>query len=191
MFFKMRKSRESDEEQLSVPAGDEVEKGKPGEGVAEAGDNLVADGEITNLEERVNRKPIDLEEADEQLGQLAGVDESGSKDGGGDGVEDLFTKPNPPQELAVEPENQTLVEGKDLDSLLVGTGEEEKEGQEKEGQEKEKEGEKEGGLYDIFSDEEEEEENPLAGLIATLPDVTAQELFDETKEVDELLREWR
>lgn len=185
MFFKMRKSRKSGEGQSSVPAGDKDGKEESGESVALAGDNLVADGEKASLEEHIHRKPIDLEEADEQLGQLGGADGSRGEDGGGEVVvEELFTKPNPPQELAGEPENQASVEGKDLDSLLAGAGEEEKAGQEGGG-------ENEDSLYDIFNDEEEEEENPLAGLIANLPDVTAQELFDETKEVDGLLREWR
>ena len=162
-------------------------------------------------EEQVNKKAMDLEEADEQLEPLAGADESHGEDGGGEGVEGLFTRLDPPQELTVDLEDEIsgeegneakdqLIpqapvktvqaekeisgEGKDLGSLLGGTGEEEGKGQEEEG-------EKEDSLYDIFNDEEEEEENPLLGLIATLPDVTAQELYDEAKEVDELLREWR
>ena len=52
MFFKMRKSHESGEGKPSVPAGDEVEKGESGESVAEAGDNLVADGEKQSWKSR-------------------------------------------------------------------------------------------------------------------------------------------
>ncbi len=40
----------------------------------------------------------------------------------------------------------------------------------------------------LFSDEEEEA-NPLANLINSLPDVTAQELFDELKEIKEIILE--
>ena len=91
MFLKMRKSHKSGEGHSSVPAGDDVEKGEADEIVAEAEDNLVADGEKAILEEQVKRKPIDLEGADEQLGQLAGVDESRGEDGGGEGVEGVYS----------------------------------------------------------------------------------------------------
>ena len=40
----------------------------------------------------------------------------------------------------------------------------------------------------LFS-EEEEEVNPLANLINSLPDVTAQELFDDLQELKEIMRE--
>ena len=38
---------------------------------------------------------------------------------------------------------------------------------------------------------EEEEENPLANLIESLPDVTVQELLDDIREINEIIQEWR
>ena len=155
MFFKMRKSREQAEGQTSVQAGDDNEGRKPEEGDTMAGDNIVIQEGTANLEEQVNKKTMDLGEADEQLEQLAGVDESRGEGGGGEGGEDLFTKPNSPQELTVDPEDEisgeegneakdqlvpqspvktvqaereTSGEGKDLGSLLAGIGEEERRG---------------------------------------------------------------
>ena len=45
-------------------------------------------------------------------------------------------------------------------------------------------------LSNLFSDEEEEE-NPLANLINSLPDVTTQELLDDLQEIKEIIREWQ
>ena len=44
-------------------------------------------------------------------------------------------------------------------------------------------------ISNLFSDDEEEE-NPLAGLITSLPDVTARELLDEVQEVEAMVRQW-
>ena len=48
-----------------------------------------------------------------------------------------------------------------------------------------------GLLADIFEQEEEEERSFLAGLVASLPDITAQELFKDVEEVKGLMSEWR
>ena len=45
-------------------------------------------------------------------------------------------------------------------------------------------------LSDIFN-QEDEEENPLVGLISTLPDVAAAELLDEAKEIEKMMQEWQ
>jgi hypothetical protein len=45
-------------------------------------------------------------------------------------------------------------------------------------------------LSNLFSDDEEEE-NPLANLINSLPDVTTQELLDDLKEIKEIIQEWQ
>ena len=60
---------------------------------------------------------------------------------------------------------------------------------------KEKEGEiklddSSDSLNNLFSDEEEEE-NPLANLIKSLPDVTAQEIMDDINEIKGIIREWQ
>jgi hypothetical protein len=45
-------------------------------------------------------------------------------------------------------------------------------------------------LNNLFSDEEEEE-NPLANLIKSLPDVTAQEIIDDIAEIKGIIKEWQ
>jgi hypothetical protein len=45
-------------------------------------------------------------------------------------------------------------------------------------------------LNNLFSTEEEEE-NPLASLINSLPDVTVQELMDDLEEIHRIIKEWR
>jgi hypothetical protein len=45
-------------------------------------------------------------------------------------------------------------------------------------------------LNDLFNNEEEEE-NPLANLIKSLPDVTAQELIDDIQEIKGIINEWQ
>ena len=45
-------------------------------------------------------------------------------------------------------------------------------------------------LNNLFSSEEEEE-NPLAGLINSLPDVTARELMDDLAEIQRIIKEWK
>ncbi len=38
---------------------------------------------------------------------------------------------------------------------------------------------------------EEEEENPLAGLITSLPDVSVDELMDDLKEIKDIIKDWQ
>jgi hypothetical protein len=45
-------------------------------------------------------------------------------------------------------------------------------------------------LNNLFSSEEEEE-NPLASLINSLPDVTVQELLDDLAEIHRIINEWK
>ena len=46
------------------------------------------------------------------------------------------------------------------------------------------------GFNNLFSNDEEEE-NPLANLINSLPDVTVQELLDDLQEIKEILKDWQ
>ncbi len=48
----------------------------------------------------------------------------------------------------------------------------------------------EDSLSSLFS-MDEEEVNPLATLIDSLPDVTVQELMDDIQEIKEIMQEWR
>ena len=45
-------------------------------------------------------------------------------------------------------------------------------------------------LSNIFRDAEDEE-NPLKNLIKTLPDVAANELIDDLKEINEIIKDWQ
>ena len=45
-------------------------------------------------------------------------------------------------------------------------------------------------LGNLFS-QDDEEVNPLANLINSLPDVTAQELIDDLKEIKRIIKEWQ
>jgi len=45
-------------------------------------------------------------------------------------------------------------------------------------------------LGNLFN-QQEEEINPLANLISSLPDVTAQELIDDLKEIKRIIKEWQ
>lgn len=45
-------------------------------------------------------------------------------------------------------------------------------------------------LNSLFS-EDEEEDNPLASLINSLPDVSLQELVDDLEEIHRIIKEWR
>ena len=54
----------------------------------------------------------------------------------------------------------------------------------------EKEG-KNGLLGNLFEEEEEEEDSGISSLIASLPDITAEELLGEAQELTALIREWQ
>jgi hypothetical protein len=48
-----------------------------------------------------------------------------------------------------------------------------------------------GDSFNNLFDDEEEEVNPLANLINSLPDVTPQELLDDLDEIKEIMKEWQ
>jgi hypothetical protein len=45
-------------------------------------------------------------------------------------------------------------------------------------------------INSVFTDVEDEE-NPLANLIKTLPDVAATELMDDLKEINDIMKDWK
>ena len=45
-------------------------------------------------------------------------------------------------------------------------------------------------LNNLF-DDEEEEDNPLANLIKSMPDYTTQEITDDLKELQRIIQEWQ
>ena len=166
MFLKMRKLRETFGSKSSVPE-DDATKEKSEEGATDGGDTLVT--QAINLGDIDNNQTKNLAETGEQLGQLVDTPESASEE---QDIQDILSQPVQSEEKAADKEN-------DLSILLGGIDEEEGEQADKE---------KSDSLSNLFS-QEEDEENPLSGLINSLPDATAKELIDDAKEVKTMIVE--
>ena len=182
MFLRKGKSEFPLEGEHSPQESDAAEMEKSAQDTAEEKDPLVT--QITNLEGLVNKRTKDLEEARKQLSELHETTESSDEDDDKDGspVEELFTQPNQAKSepAAVSAEAQP-VESKDAESLMEKTDVEEGEPEEKT---------EDDATSDLFSSDDEEE-NPLAGLIGSLPEVTTRELVEDAKQVTTMLREWQ
>lgn len=169
MFSKMRRVKENPKQETVQVEEDMVRK-------------------VENLEELVSKGTVGLEATREQLEKLS--DNSEGSEGGENKAEEvadeLFSRPGKPAaELSVEVEKlgesgeETGAEkpGEDEMAELLLVKEEAEETEENE----------EDSLKNLFSDDEEEV-NPLAGLINSLPDVTASELLNEAQEVSVIVR---
>ncbi len=186
MFLKKRKPAHPSEGESAEPStvkDSTLKNGKPAQNTAaEKKDPLVV--QISNLEELVNKRTKDLEEAKRQLVQLhdSGEDRQ-NKDNKDAKVEQLFSQPNQTKaesKPSAQPQAAQPVEMKAATPpQKADTGEAKKENKETDSQ-----------SLDLFSNEEVEE-NPLAGLITSLPNVTAEELIKEVQEVTTMLRECR
>ena len=172
MFSKMRRVKENPKQETVQVEEDMVRK-------------------VENLEELVSKGTVGLEATREQLEKLS--DNSEGSEGGENKAEEaadvLFSRPGQPAaELSVEVEKlgesgeETGAEkpGKDEMAELLLVKEEAEETEESD----------EDSLKNLFSDDEEEV-NPLAGLINSLPDVTASELLNEAQEIKIIVRERR
>lgn len=155
----------------------------PEEDTAAGGDVLV--NKLTSLEELVNKRTKDLEEAKEQLKQLSGaVQDSGegkAQEGDMNGevqAENLLTPMYPPRsEVSAQPTppaDKPPSAEKDLATLLKV-------------EEKPAEVGKNDSFANLFSQEEEEDQT-LKGLISSLPDVTVEELINEVEEIKALVQ---
>lgn len=164
------------------PAGPAAGEKKAGEGQAE--DTLVR--QISSLEEMVNKRTQELEQAKSQLSQLTSndspveIEEDGAKAAQADG---FFVKPNQvgtPPGKAKEAEGQSplAVKGKEAEAEPVAKPPEAPAGAEGD------------SFSDLFS-RDEAEENPLAGLINSLPDAAAAELLSEAREIQTMMRQWQ
>ena len=87
-------------------------------------------------------------------------------------AKDVTSQPVQPEELSDKEENQDVASEK-AEEKTASTAE----------------SKEDGSLTDIFKQEEEEEATFLDGLIAALPDITAQELLKDLEEVNALIRE--
>ena len=160
----------------------------------------IATGQLSEMNENISSRTKNLEETTQQLQDLSETLN--------DSDEEIETiKPHGPLvELSVEPEDKMMDIDLDTtsDELLEATTDEikvveigdntaapvESTGSEKAQPEAEAEPAAEGGEDDAFSNlfgTEEEEENPLASLINSLPDVSAQELVDDLQEIKDII----
>ncbi len=217
--------------------------------------------EIINLEELVNEKTKDLEEARQQLRQLSGTSDSPAEGKGEGQVREAPPPPLKPESelpvrtLEITPEGKKATLIKDtpvpasppeaelvLQTMKVSTEvkeelqvsstsaeptlpasrlpdgvkvqggmttiaatEERKTKTEEAGEvkpsvtviktgeaaEKKSKSEGAGDMIAKIFNREDEQTNPLAGLMASLPDVTAKELLDETREIEAMLEQWQ
>lgn len=169
-------------------------KEKPDVETAEEGD--IPSAQEASLEEQLNHRTKDLEATEQQLKELSNTMNGSEKD------EEAPPQPHGPlSELTVEPEDELLDLDEETDaSTLLGEAEEEvktvevgagvaapAEAEKEPAKEPEKE-EESDSFNSLFS-QEEEEENPLAALVNSLPDVTAQELLYDLQEIKEIMQE--
>jgi len=181
MFLRKGKPQPPSEDEPLVPPNGAAEMETPAEDSADGKDPLVT--QITSLEELVSKRTRDLEEAKKQLSELHEATGIPDEEDDSDDlpISELFVQPNqmkgePPAAAAVEPpvvltdteplpEKATVAEGKPEDSAA-------------------------NEAMSGFFSSDEEEENPLTGLIDSLPEVTAEELVEEARQVTAMLREW-
>ena len=163
-------------------------KEKPDRDTAEVSDALTTP--IAGLEEQVDNKTKELEATEQELKELSDT----AKDSEAD--KDAPPQPHGPlSELSVEPGDELIDEETDIGTLL-GEADEQVKVAEAEAAapaeaEKQPATEEENDSLDSLFSQEEEEANPLANLINSLPDVTAQELLDDLQEIKEIIREWQ
>ena len=165
-------------------------KEKPDRDTSEAGDTTTA--QAAEMEEQINNRTKDLEEAEQQIKKLTDT-ANGSEE-----AEEAPPQPHGPlSELTVEPEDELTDKDADAGTLLEEAEEEVKVVEVGNGAAAPAEAEKEpakvegnNSLSDLFS-QDDEEENPLASLISSMPDVTAQELLDDLQEIKGIIKEWQ
>lgn len=170
--------------------------------------------QITEMEEQINSKTKDLEKTTQKLQELSETVSEKKKD-------DETPKPHGPlSELSVEPEDRMTDIDFDLDTgtdpdkkteddvnlveintasvipeetpqvELGAESDEPAQDSKEESQEVNLAEEEDDGFSNLFSSDEEEV-NPLANLINSLPDVTAQELIDDLKEIKDIIQDWQ
>jgi len=167
-------------------------KEEPDRDTAEVSDTLTTT--IAGLEEQVDNKTEELEATEQELKELSDT----AKDSEAD--KDAPPQPHGPlSELSVEPGDEPIDEETDIGTLL-GEADEQVKVVEAEAEagaaapaeaEKQPATEEESDSLDSLFNQEEDEVNPLANLINSLPDVTAQELLDDLQEIKEIIREWQ
>ena len=178
-----KKKREEPVEAVAEAAGQPAE--------AEAVDNIEEQADstlvnqITSLEDIVNQKTKELEETRGQLEELSATRQDNTANilvDNTDGVEVVLEMPN---KSGGSPVPEAEVDTSAITGAAETTGDDSK-AEAEDGDEDEGEGEGD----DLFS-MEEEEVNPLAGLMAALPDVSADELMQELVDIKDLVTHQR
>ncbi|MDD5127536.1 MAG: hypothetical protein PHR43_05530 [Dehalococcoidales bacterium] len=177
MFLKMRRSKEKEVPPVATVEDSAELKAK----------------KIENLEELVTQRTMGLKEAQQQLNQLT-VEPAPAETKEETRAEALFTQPNtPPPELKAE---EAAVKSVDLNALLkpeAAAPSKEAVSTPPAAPDAGKPPEikaKDDSLADLFN-QDDEKENPLSGLIRSLPNVSASELLNEAKEVSNIIKDWR
>ncbi|MFH1169779.1 MAG: hypothetical protein V1691_03690 [Chloroflexota bacterium] len=170
---------------------EEAARAKAAEKEAREEDTIVR--QIASLEELVNRRTVELEEAKAQLNQLS-VDDSPEDGEVAAKVEGFFSQPN---QSKGAPADQPKVAAAEVPEAKEASTQPAKAETETTAEPPKKaEGPApateaaagDDGISDLFG-HDEEEENPLAGLITSLPDVSATELLKEADEIKAMMRE--
>jgi hypothetical protein len=157
-------------------------------------ENDVMVSQIADMEEQVNGKTKELEETEQQLKELASTVEEAE--------EESQPQPHGPLgELTVEPGDmdddldESLFEGDDDGPPVVEVIKAENIAEAAtpsvvpEETPQAEPAVADNSLSNLFGDDEEEE-NPLAALIASMPDVTPQELIDDLHEIHDIMKDW-
>jgi len=152
-------------------------------------DSLLSKAKSLNEDSAVEEEPND-EVSKEEVALAQLVQMGGGEDVDIDAIaEKHFTHMESGKEEG-EGEAEAKVEAKDVPSQPVQPEESsDKEENQDAASEKAEESKEDGSLTDIFKQEEEEEASFLDGLIASLPDITAQELLKDFEEVNALIHE--
>ena len=175
----------------SFKFGKSKDKGK---GKLPAGDATAT--QIAELEEQLNDRTDNLKQTEKKLKRLS-VKVSNLAE-----IEVTPVQPHGPiGELSIEPED--TLEDVDLDeeentSAALEEGVEDVKLVEVPAEfgpspsaEKERKNDLDGDSLKALFTSEEEEENPLANLIHSLPDVTIDELTEDLKEIKDIIKDWQ
>ena len=155
----------------------------------------------------VNKRKEELEQAKAEQGQLTSdtqPEEDGDKAAQVDG---FFVKPNQANNAPPEKTEEQTKEAQDQSPIMVKDQEAETKKEETPMEATVEatteatteappetaatpEAAEDDSFGNLFS-QEEEDENPLAGLINSLPDATATELLNEAHEIQEMMQQWQ
>lgn len=148
--------------------------------------------QIAGLEEQLNGRTNNLKQTEAQLKKLSGK--------GKNGKDNDAAKPHSPiGELTVEPEAKQAEEvlaaegasGAPAVSVSDGIKMVEVKVNPNATPEKEGKGDASGSSFSSLFAHDDEEENPMAALIRSLPEVDTNELMEDLKEIKDIIKDWQ